>query len=125
MKLKEIHYQITKNIGNFESVKLGATFDVEKNDLLAHNVQIEGLAHLQESYNKINDKLQTAFDSIFKENVFVEAPQGERVPLTLNTVEFDRVRASIVAKRATIEDVEKHYYIDIDVMKELIKLTTI
>lgn len=113
MKPKEIFLQVTRNLGNFESVKLGASFDVTEKD------------DLQESYKAINDKLQTAFNSIFKENVFVEAPQGERVPLMLDTLEFDRVRASMVAKRATIEDVEKHYYIDIDVMKELIKLTTI
>ena len=113
MKIENIHLQITRNLGDYESAKLGAS------------AKIEGGDDLMESYKAINDKLQEAFDSIFKENVFVEAPQGERVPLMLDTVEFDRVRASIVAKRATIEDVEKYYYIDIDVMKELIKLTTI
>ncbi len=111
MKPKEIFLQVTRNLGNFESVKLGASFDVtEKDDLM-------------ESYKAINDKLQTAFESIFKEDVFVKSPKYERKPLTLNTVDYDRVKASMVAKRATIEDVEKYYYIDIDVMKELMKLT--
>ena len=111
MKPKEIFLQVTRNLGNFESVKLGASFDVTEKD------------DLQESYKAINDKLQAAFDSIFKENVFVEEAKGERKPLLLNTLEYDRVKASIIANRATIEDVEKYYYIDIDVMKELMKLT--
>ena len=111
MKIENIHLQITRNLGDYESAKLGASAKIEEGD------------DLMEAYKAINDKLQTAFESIFKEDVFVKSPKYERKPLTLNTVDYDRVKASMVAKRATIEDVEKYYYIDIDVMKELMKLT--
>ena len=113
MKIENIHLQITRNLGDYESAKLGASAKIEEGD------------DLMESYKAINDKLQTAFESIFKENVFVEEAKGERKPLLLNTLEYDRVKASIVANRATIDDVEKYYYIDIDVMAELLKLTRV
>ncbi len=113
MKIENIHLQITRNLGDYESAKLGASAKIEEGD------------DLMEAYKAINEKLQTAFESIFKENVFVEEAKGERKPLLLNTLEYDRVKASIIASRATIDDVEKYYYIDIDVMAELLKLTRV
>ena len=106
MKPKEIYLQITKNLGNFESVRLGMTVELEQGD------------NSHESFEYMKDSLTASFESLFKENVFVTEPK--RKPLVKNTVEFDRVKAALIAKRATIEDVEQHYYIDIDVMKELL-----
>ena len=108
MKPKEIYLQITKNLGNFESVRLGMTVELEQGD------------NSHESFKDMKESLTASFESLFKENVFVTEP--ERKPLVKNTVEFDRVKASLIAKRATIEDVEQHYYIDIDVMNELLIL---
>ena len=70
----------------------------------------------------MKDSLTASFESLFKENVIVTEPSNERKPLIKNTVIFDRVKAALIAKTATIEDVEQHYYIDIDVMKELLIL---
>lgn len=108
MKPKEIYLQITKNLGNFESVRLGMTVELGQKD------------NAHESFEYMKDSLTASFESLFKENVFVTEPNPERKPLVKNTVEFDRVKAALIAKRATIEDVEQHYYIDIDVMKELL-----
>ena len=108
MKPKEIYLQITKNLGNFEGVRLGMT------------VELDEFETPDECFSVANDILKTNFESLFKENVFVTEP--ERKPLIKNTVEFDRVKAALIAKTATIEDVEKYYYVDIDVMKELLIL---
>ena len=108
MKPKEIYLQITKNLGNFESVRLGMT------------VELDEFETPDECFSVANDILKTNFESLFKENVFVTEP--ERKPLVKGTVEFDRVKAALIAKRATIEDVEQHYFLDIDVMKELLIL---
>ena len=108
MKPKEIYLQITKNLGNFESVRLGIT------------VELDEFETPDECFSVANDALKTNFESLFKENVFVTEPK--RKPLVKGTVEFDRVKAALIAKTATIEDVEKYYYVDIDVMKELLIL---
>ena len=108
MKPKEIYLQITKNLGNFESVRLGIT------------VELDEFETPDECFSVANDILKTNFESLFKENVFVTEPSNERKPLIKGTIEFDRVKAALIAKRATIEDVEQHYYVDIDVMKELL-----
>ena len=108
MKPKEIYLQITKNLGNFESVRLGIT------------VELDEFETPDECFSVANDALKTNFESLFKENVFVTEPSNERKPLVKGTIEFDRVKAALIAKRATIEDVEQHYFLDIDVMKELL-----
>ena len=106
MKSKEIYLQITKNLGNFESVRLGMT------------VELDEFETPDVCFSVANDILKTNFESLFKENVFVTEP--ERKPLVKGTVIFDRVKAALIAKTATIEDVEKYYYVDIDVMNELL-----
>ena len=108
MKPKEIYLQITKNLGNYESVRLGMT------------IELDEFETPDVCFSVANDILKTNFESLFKENVFVTEP--ERKPLVKGTVEFDRVKAALIAKRATIEDVEQHYFLDIDVMKELLIL---
>ena len=108
MKPKEIYLQITKNLGNYESVRLGMTIELGEKE------------NAHESFEYMKDSLTASFESLFKENVFVTEP--ERKPLVKGTVIFDRVKAALIAKTATIEDVEKYYYVDIDVMKELLIL---
>lgn len=113
MKIENIHLQITRNLGDYESAKLGASAKIEDGD------------DLMESYKAINDKLQTTFESIFKENVFVEEAKPSKEVLIKGTAKYDRVKALILQRQWDLQDVEQQFAVDIDVMIELQKLTRV
>ena len=97
MKPTEITMQIVKNLGNYETCRLEATYTLDEND------------DLTKSFITARKDIETAFAKAY----------GIKPELTIKSKEFDSVCNALFERRTTLAEVAKFFKISDDAMKEL------
>ena len=87
MKPTEITMQIVKNLGNYETCRLEASFTLDPTD------------NLQESFLQARRELEKAYEKCY----------GIKPKLTLKSKEFDRVCKALHDGKTDIEDLRKYF----------------
>lgn len=94
MKPTEITMQIVKNLGNYETCRLEASFTLDPTD------------NVQESFLQARRELEKAYTKCY----------GLKPKLTTKSKEFDRVCKALAEKKTDIEDLLKYFDIQDDAM---------
>lgn len=102
MKATEIKMQIVKNIGNYETVRLEATFTIDDEPLEVAFTTAR--RHLEESF-----KASCPNDSMEKEKEI----------LSLDSPTLSRVCQALRSKRQSIENIKEYYILTDSVMSYL------
>ena len=100
MKPTEITMQIVKNLGNYETCRLEATFTLDDND------------DLIQAFVTARQQLETAFAKAYKKQ---KEPE-KRKDLNLTSPEFDRVCKALGEGRTDVEELKKFFVLSYDVM---------
>ena len=100
MKPTEITMQIVKNLGNYETCRLEATYTLDDND------------DLTKSFIKARKDLETAFAKAYEKQ---KEPE-KRKPLTLTSPEFDRVCKALAEGRTDVEELKKFFVLGNEVI---------
>jgi len=97
MELKTINVQIVKNIGNYETIRIGGEWSTDGNDLTTA---------IKQATNELND----AFNAMYqpKEKKPLKTPENKpKSFVEINTPLFDRICKAIHENGYTIEEIEK------------------
>ena len=94
MKPTEITMQIVKNLGNYETCRLEATYTLDEND------------DLTKSFIKARKQLETAFAKAY----------GLKPELTLKSARFESICNALFQKRATLAQIENSFRISDEAM---------
>ena len=94
MKATEITMQIVKNLGNYEAVRLEATFVLTEND------------DLTQCFTEAKQKLENAYAKCY----------GLKPKLTTKSKEFDRICKALSENKTDIEDLRKYFDVRDDAM---------
>ena len=98
MKPAEITMQIVKNLGNYETCRLEATYTLDEND------------DLTQSFITARKDLETAFAKAYEKPKEPKEKQPEkRKPLTFKSPEFERVCKALAEGRTDIEELKKFF----------------
>ena len=101
MKPTEITMQIVKNLGNYETCRLEATYTLDEND------------DLTESFIKARKDLETAFAKAYEKPKEPKEPKEKqpekRKPLTFKSPEFERVCKALAEGRTDVEELKKFF----------------
>lgn len=113
MKPTEIKMQIVKNIGNFQSVRLEATYSLDSTSP----------SEIEECFKKARFDLEKSFISIYSKNEIKEGvndveEDGEKPEP--NKQQFQRLLKSYRAGSITIEDIESEFMLSDELRKQLI-----
>ena len=93
MKPTEITMQIVKNLGNYETCRLEATFTLDDKD------------DLTQSFVTARKQLEKAFETAY------EIKKDDRKSLELNSKEFDRVCKALKDGKTDLKDLEKYFIV--------------
>ena len=105
MKPTEITMQIVKNLGNYETCRLEATYTLDDND------------DLTQAFVTARQQLETAFAKAYEKPKEQKEKQPEkRKPLTLTSPEFDRVCKALAEGRTDMKELKKFFVLSYDVM---------
>ena len=94
MKPTEITMQIVKNLGNYEAVRLEATFVLTEND------------DLTQCFTEAKQKLENAYARCY----------GLKPKLTTKSKEFDRICKALSENKTDIEDLRKYFNVADDAL---------
>ena len=93
MKATEITMQIVKNLGNYETCRLEATYTLDDKD------------DLTQSFVTARKQLEKAFETAY------EIKKDDRKSLELNSKEFDRVCKALKDGKTDLKDLEKYFIV--------------
>ena len=102
MKATEIKMQIVKNIGNYETVRLEATFTIDDEPL-------------EVAFTAARQQLEESF----KASCPNDSVEKEKEILSLNSPAIFRVCQALQSKRQTIENIKEYYILTDGVMSYL------
>ena len=114
MKPTEIKMQIVKNIGNFQSVRLEATYSLDSTSP----------TEIEECFKKARFDLEKSFISIYSKNEIkegvndIEEVSEKPEP---NKQQFQRILKAYRAGLITIEDIESEFMLSDELREELNK----
>ena len=114
MKPTEIKMQIVKNIGNFQSVRLEATYSLDSTSP----------SEIEDCFKKARFDLEKSFISIYSKNEIkegvndVEEIAEKPEP---NKQQFQRLLKAYRAGNITIEEIEQEFFISDELKEELNK----
>ena len=94
MKPAEITMQIVKNLGNYETCRLEATYTLDEND------------DLTQAFVTARQQLETAFAKAY----------GLKPELTLKSARFESICNALFQKRATLAQIENSFRISDEAM---------
>ena len=101
MTPKEITMQIVKNLGNYETCRLEATYTLDEND------------DLTQSFITARKDLETAFAKAYEKPKEPKEPKEKqpekRKPLTFKSPEFERVCKALAEGRTDVEELKKFF----------------
>ena len=101
MKPTEITMQIVKNLGNYETCRLEATYTLDEND------------DLTQSFITARKDLETAFAKAYEKPKEPKEPKEKqpekRKPLTFKSPEFERVCKALAEGRTDVEELKKFF----------------
>lgn len=102
MKPTEIKMQIVKNIGNFQSVRLEATYSLDSTSP----------TEIEECFKKARFDLEKSFISIYSKNEIKEGVndvEGDVEKSEPNKQQFQRLLKAYRAGNITIEEIESEF----------------
>ena len=99
MKAKEITMQIVKNLGNYEAVRLEATFFLDEKD------------DLTQSFVSAREKLENAFQKAY----------NKKETLTLTHPRFNGICSALINAKTDIREIEKYFVISDEVKQYFLK----
>ena len=114
MKPTEIKMQIVKNIGNFQSVRLEATYSLDSTSP----------ENIEECFKRARYDLEKSFISIYSKNEIkegvndIEEVEDKPEP---NKQQFQRLLKGYRAGNITIEEIEREFFINDELKEELNK----
>ena len=94
MKPTEITMQIVKNLGNYEAVRLEATYALDPKD------------DIERSFLQARQELENAYAKCY----------GLKPKLTTKSKEFDRICKALAEDKTDIEDLRKYFDVADDAM---------
>ena len=101
MKATEITMQIVKNLGNYETCRLDATYTLYEND------------DLTQAFVTARQQLETAFAKAYEKPKEPKEPKEKqpekRKPLTFKSPEFERVCKALAEGRTDVEELKKFF----------------
>ena len=114
MKPTEIKMQIVKNIGNFQSVRLEATYSLDSTSP----------SEIEDCFRKARFDLEKSFITIYSKNEIKEGvndvkEDGEKPEP--NKQQFQRLLKAYRAGNITIEEIEREFFINDELKEELNK----
>ena len=108
MKPTEITMQIVKNLGNYETCRLEATYTLDDND------------DLTQAFVTARKDLETAFAKAYEKPKEPKEKQPEKrkplTTLTLTSPEFDRVCKALAEGRTDVEELKKFFIFGNDII---------
>lgn len=113
MKATEIKMQIVKNIGNFQSVRLEATYSLDSTSP----------TEIEECFKKARFDLEKSFISIYSKNEIKEGVNGmedESDKPEPNKQQFQRLLKAYRAGNITIEEIEREFTLSKELREILI-----
>lgn len=113
MKPTEIKMQIVKNVGNFQSVRLEATYSLDSTSP----------TEIEDCFKKARFDLERSFISIYSKNEIKEGVndvEGSDKPEP-NKQQFQRLMKAYRAGSITIEEIESEFMISEESREQLIK----
>lgn len=99
MKAKEITMKIVKNLGNYEAVRLEATFTVLENE------------DLTQCFCNARQKLETAFQVAY----------NKKEVLTPKHPRFDGICSALLNEKTDIKEIEKYFVISDEAKQYFLK----
>lgn len=114
MKPTEIKMQIVKNIGNFQSVRLEATYSLDSTSP----------SEIEDCFKKARFDLERSFISIYSKNEIKEGVndmEDESDKPEPNKQQFQRLLKAYRAGNITIEDIELEFTLSEELRTQLIK----
>lgn len=114
MKATEIKMQIVKNIGNFQSVRLEATYSLDSTSP----------TEIEDCFKKARFDLERSFISIYSKNEIKEGVndvEDESDKPEPNKQQFQRLLKAYKAGSITIEEIESEFFINDELKEELNK----
>lgn len=105
MKAKEITMQIVKNLGNYETARLEAVYEL-----------LESETDLNLAFLSARHELEQAFETAYQKPKPIE-----RKELTMTSPELNRVCAALQNGQTDIMDIQKYFIISKEVMNLLIE----
>ena len=113
MKPTEIKMQIVKNIGNFQSVRLEATYSLDSTSP----------KEIEECFRKARFDLELSFISIYSKSEIKEWVNDidESDKPEPNKQQFQRLLKAYKAGNITIEEIEQEFTLSKELKQELIK----
>ena len=94
MKATEITMQIVKNLGNYETCRLEATYTLDPKD------------DIERSFMQAKQELENAYAKCY----------GLKPKLTTRSKEFDRICKALAENKTDIEDLLKYFVVTDDAM---------
>jgi len=114
MKATEIKMQIVKNIGNFQSVRLEATYSLDSTSP----------TEIEDCFKKARFDLEKSFITIYSKNEIKEGvndmEEGADKPEP-NKQQFQRLLKGYRAGNITIEEIESEFTLSEELKEQLIK----
>ena len=104
MKAKEITMQIVKNLGNYETARLEAVYELMENE-----------TDLNLAFMSARNELEAAFNAAYQ-----KPKQIERKELTMISPELNRVCAALQNGQTDFADIQKYFIISKEVLNLLI-----
>lgn len=104
MKAKEITMQIVKNLGNYETARLEAVYEL-----------LDG-EDMNVAFMSARNELESAFKAAYQKPKHIE-----RKELTMTSPELNRVCSALHNGQTDIMDVQKYFIISKEVMNLLIE----
>ena len=101
MKPTEITMQIVKNLGNYETCRLEATFTLDDGD------------DLETAFKSARRQLENAYEKAY------DVKKDNRKVLELNSKEFDRVCKALHEQKTDIKELSKFFVIHPELIKYL------
>lgn len=113
MKATEIKMQIVKNIGNFQSVRLEATYSLDSTSP----------TEIEDCFKKARFDLERSFISIYSKNEIKEGVNDveESDKPEPNKQQFQRLLKAYRAGHITIEEIESEFLLSEELKEQLIK----
>lgn len=98
MKATEITMQIVKNLGNYETCRLEATFTLDESD------------ELQKSFLTARNELEMSFNAMYHKEQ--KTTVKEKLTLSVTSKEFDRVCKSLHEGKVDLKYLQDYFDID-------------
>jgi regulator of sigma D len=99
MKPTEITMQIVKNLGNYETCRLEATFTLDEGD------------DLTDAFKSARQQLENAYETAYN------LKKDNRKVLELNSKEFDRVCKALHEEKTDIDELQKFFKISDEIIR--------